>query len=395
MDSVYGQGNLNFKEPPFDLGSFDEIAFQSNGRGTHAVAFGAGFCADEDFYASFEFKEYQTLPVQTSMHLLNGDNWIEYSNEDGDLRIKIGTSRGSWTAKQEIIQPNHQIPIMISRQQCLYGIHAVLYNAHKTNLARFVPLNGSPSFSQIDVKSILGTNFMSMNFGEQRPFVSAPVQSKPQRTYDQGNWTPDPEGVYVPMFLSNLENYDTERWNHLKSELERFGSSAGLFDEIEIRRLGKTGSSPFQIQVRKFGKRRKGPKQNLIDVGYGVSQILPILTELLLSENNRMVLLQQPEIHLHPSVQASLGSLLCEIASKGRQLIIEAHSEFLIDRIRMDVRDETTNLKPEDVSILFFERNDTEVQIHPIRIDGLGNVLNAPPSYGTFFMEEKSRSLGF
>jgi len=73
-DSVYGQGNLNFKEPPFDLGSFDEIAFQSNGRGTHAVAFGAGFCADEDFYASFEFKEYQTLPVQTSMHHLNGEN---------------------------------------------------------------------------------------------------------------------------------------------------------------------------------------------------------------------------------------------------------------------------------------------------------------------------------
>ncbi len=107
-----------------------------------------------------------------------------------------------------------------------------------------------------------------------------------------------------------------------------------------------------------------------------------------------MALLQQPEIHLHPSVQASLGSLFCEIASKGRQLIVESHSDFLIDRIRIDVRDQKTNLKPEDVSILFFERNDTGVQIHPIRIDELGNVLDTPDSYGTFFMQEISRSLG-
>ncbi|MCY4233265.1 MAG: AAA family ATPase [Bacteroidetes bacterium] len=100
----------------------------------------------------------------------------------------------------------------------------------------------------------------------------------------------------------------------------------------------------------------------------------------MLPDNNRVALLQQPDIHLHPSVQAALGTLFCEIAGKGRQLIVEVHSNYVVDRIRMDVRDQKTNLKPEDVSILFFERNETSVQIHNIKIDELGNVLNTPSS---------------
>ncbi|MCY4224126.1 MAG: hypothetical protein OXF06_04760 [Bacteroidetes bacterium] len=108
-----------------------------------------------------------------------------------------------------------------------------------------------------------------------------------------------------------------------------------------------------------------------------------------------MVLLQQPDIHLHSSVQAALGTLFCEIAGLGRQLIVKAHNNYVIDRIRMDVRDRKTNLKPHDVSILYFERNDTSVQIHNIKIDELGNVLNTPNSYGRFFMEEMDRSIWF
>jgi hypothetical protein len=60
----------------------------------------------------------------------------------------------------------------------------------------------------------------------------------------------------------------------------------------------------------------------------------------------------------------------------------------------MDVRDQTTGLKPEDVSILYFEPGDLNVKIHSIRIDQAGNVLDAPLSYGKFFMAETRRSIG-
>ena len=52
-----------------------------------------------------------------------------------------------------------------------------------------------------------------------------------------------------------------------------------------------------------------------------------------------MFLLQQPEVHLHPQAQAALGTLFCQVAAGGRQLIIETHSDYIIDRVRMDVRD--------------------------------------------------------
>ena len=106
-----------------------------------------------------------------------------------------------------------------------------------------------------------------------------------------------------------------------------------------------------------------------------------------------MFLLQQPEVHLHPSAQAALGSLFCDVAGAGRQLVIETHSDHLMNRVRMDVRDDESDLSPDDVSILYFEREGLGVKIHSLRIDEEGNVLGAPDSYGSFFMQETARSL--
>ncbi len=107
-----------------------------------------------------------------------------------------------------------------------------------------------------------------------------------------------------------------------------------------------------------------------------------------------MYLLQQPEIHLHPSAQAALGSLFCKIAGPNRQLIVETHSNYILDRVRMDIRDKKSDLKPEDISILFFEPGELDVTIHSLRIDQDGNVLDSPPGYGQFFIDETRRSIG-
>ena len=196
------------------------------------------------------------------------------------------------------------------------------------------------------------------------------------------------------MYLANIHFQDQTRWKRLKNTLEIFGKEAGLFDEISVKSLGKKGSEPFQIQIRKFGNKSKGPPRNLIDVGYGVSQILPIITELLREETPPMFLMQQPEVHLHPSAQAALGSLFCQVAGPDRKLVVETHSDHLLDRVRMDVRDGVSNLKPRDVSILFFEREDLDVNIHSLGLDREGNILDAPPGYRQFFMDETRRSLG-
>ena len=154
------------------------------------------------------------------------------------------------------------------------------------------------------------------------------------------------------------------------------------------------GSDPLQVQVRKHAEGDEGGWRNLVDVGYGVSQILPVFSEFVRPEASFMLQLQQPEVHLHPSAQAGLGSILCNVAASGKQLLVETHSDHLIDRVRMDVRDSKTDLKADDVSILFFERQGEEAEIHSIGIDNEGNILNAPSSYRKFFMDEVNRSLG-
>ena len=249
------------------------------------------------------------------------------------------------------------------------------------------------------------TSFMAMiralwdlAYQHQIPNAIAPVRSKPKRTYDPARPSPDPEGDYIPMYLAYIHFHYKERWEKLKGSLDQFGVDSDLFDEITIKRLGKRESDPFQIQVRKFGNKRslKGPMRNLIDVGYGVSQVLPVITELLRETTvPSMLLLLQPEVHLHPRAQAALGSLFCQKAGPNRQLIVETHGDHLLSRIRMDVRDKKTKLKPDDVSILFFERNELDVSTHSIRLDEEGSVKDAPDSYRNFFKKEMARSLRY
>ena len=108
-----------------------------------------------------------------------------------------------------------------------------------------------------------------------------------------------------------------------------------------------------------------------------------------------MFLLQQPEVYLHPSAQAELGSLFCAKAASGCQLIVETHSDYIVDRILLDIRDHRTDLKPDDVSILYFEREDLDVTIHSIHVDDDGTVLDAPNGYRSFFKDELQRVIDY
>ena len=394
-DLAYRSRIPDFKEEPYDLGSFDEIANIRSGRGERAKTFEAGFTSKPYLMTvpnsiySYAFKERGTAPFPTWSCIRHGSSWAEENYGAGNSHtLKVGTCRGRW----ELNVPG------------AFGGDGMSYLSHISLSARleqyrwfgldFTPVRDSPPMSNEDRKIIAGLIDPFWWRHSQSPFASAPVRSKPRRTYDPSRPTRDPEGERVPVYLADLYSKDKQAWNKLKGKLERFGAVSGLFDEISINPLGKRASLPFQVQIRKFTGRRKGPHHNLIDVGYGVSQVLPVITELLRDDAPTLFLLQQPEVHLHPRAQATLGSLFCQVASPERQLVVETHSDYLLDRVRMEVRDGTAGLKPDDVSILFFERTDLDVKIHSLEIDKLGNILNAPDSYRSFFMEETTRSLG-
>ena len=401
-DIAYDFQVPDFKEEPYDLGSFDEIAHHRGGRAGRADTFGAGFIAkserkkDPASRFEFTFGKRGTAPVPVRRRFSRGKTWIDETFAPGKhYVIEVGTIRGVW----EMQVPDESRNTLREGMRLYYIwpdlIFGLSSRGDRTDEVDITPLKESPPISQKDIASLRRLARSIIYSDGQRLFAGAPVRSEPLRTYDPARTTPDPEGYYIPMYLAEVFSNDKEAWMGLKERLEDFGKSAGLFDEISIKRLGRKDSEPFQVQVRKYGGKQKGPARNLIDVGYGVSQVLPVITEMLRPVPRTMFLLQQPEVHLHPSAQAALGSLFCQVAAGDRQLVVETHSDHLMDRVRMDVRDRKTNLTPDDVSILYFERDGLDVRIHSIRIDEAGNIVGAPETYRSFFMEETANSLGF
>ena len=408
-DSAYQARVPDFKEEPYDLGSFDEIVHRQSGKHGRATAFEAEFrfvpeegaeTESSPYWCEVTFEKRGTAPFPVKRRFSNADKdiWIEQEiQQDGTFYIHFGTPNGVWKHRHEIQIPKDVaiLPPAYYRSD-LFSDNKSLGKAFRDN--KLTRVSGSPKPSSLDqdkIQYLTSSLFeIEIDFLDIRPYSSAPVRSKPRRTYDPSRPTLDPEGDYIPMYLANLHFQEKGKWKELKKALEGFGKSAGLFDEIVVKSFSQKESDPFQIQIRKFGdKGKKGPRHNLIDVGYGVSQVLPVITELLRVDGPAISLLQQPEVHLHPRAQAELGSLFCQVAKSSRQLIVETHSDHLLNRVRMDVRDGKTKLKPEDVSILYFERGDLDVHIHSLRIDGEGNISGEPSSYRSFFMDEVKRSL--
>jgi predicted ATPase len=124
-----------------------------------------------------------------------------------------------------------------------------------------------------------------------------------------------------------------------------------------------------------------GVKSNLIDVGYGASQVIPILSACM-SKGQGTLFVEQPEIHIHPKSQSNLAEILCE-TSFNRQVIIETHSEHMINRARILVAE--GRMDPHHVIINFVARSSKGSKVKSIRILKNGDFDVAwPPGYGFF-----------
>ena len=396
-DIAYGKIEPNFCNCPYDLGGYPEVAFSAGGRQYMAESFELGFKTVTDagtpltFAATFTEKD--GAPFPTVLSWKSDRAWIKrWTSIEGDIHIDFGTSGGSWrfsnpARSYESGPMDFVLPIVV-----WVGLAS---RGGGSPFGKIQPIDESPRFpTEKDLDILLfELELFPTKLLEKEPFASAPTRSGPQRTYDRVGVSSGVDDHFPSFFAKQFQVGG--RASVVKDRLEKFGRTSGLFDEISVKHLERHAGSPFQLQIRKYSRdRRKGPRRNLIDVGFGVCQALPLVAELLQPDGPYTFLLQQPEVHLHPSAQVAFGSLFCEVAAYGRQVIVETHSEYIIDRVRMDIRDQRTSLKPDDVSILFFERSDVDVRIHSLQFDAQGNVLGAPDSYGQFFMAEARRSVG-
>lgn len=99
---------------------------------------------------------------------------------------------------------------------------------------------------------------------------------------------------------------------------------------------------------------KSGGFYSLVDVGFGTSQVLPVVFDLM-AHKEELILIEQPELHLHPSAQAELGDLLVDSVNQDNQLIVETHSVTLIERIRRLIR--SGKIHNEDVGIIYVKQD--------------------------------------
>lgn len=370
--------NLNFNEAPFSLGSFEQIISRRRGPKGRFETFKLGgtfLSKGQKVEILSEFTRVSGQPLLSKWEASISGARLVFKRGEPKSEVIVeaeGASEKAEFSTQEGFTLPFPMPLMW---------YVVLKNEIKKSQSKKLKA----------ALSDLETFFFKLGdsrFQSGRPFIFAPVRSKPHRTYDPIREAEGAEGAHAYMVLAELSAHE-KNWQRIRSRMLEFGQQSGLFKDVSVRTLGKKGMGPFQIRI----KVSKGAF-NLVDVGYGVSQILPILLDIIRSDKGAVFGLQQPEVHLHPKAQAAFASFLCEfIKQDKKRFIVETHSDSIIDRIRLEVR-KRKHITHEDVQILYFERMDGTIIVHPIDLDRNGNLVNPPETYRQFFLEEDRQMLG-
>ena len=150
----------------------------------------------------------------------------------------------------------------------------------------------------------------------------------------------------------------------------------GLIESFEIREIAP-GTNLYQAWVKRD---RHSAEVLLTDVGFGVSQVLPVVVLLAYVPEGSTVLLEQPEIHLHPSVQSGLADYILWAARKRNvQVIVESHSEHLLRRFQRRVAEETASAQ--DVKLYFTSMEGGEAKLRDLELNQWGEIQNWPDNF--------------
>jgi predicted ATPase len=157
----------------------------------------------------------------------------------------------------------------------------------------------------------------------------------------------------------------------------------GLLADFRMHEIA-SGSNRWQAKVRTPSSSKE---VFLVDVGFGVSQVLPVITLLQFVPEGSTVILEQPEIHLHPAAQSKLADVIIQAAMhRNVQVILESHSEHLLLRIQRRIAEK--RLASRDVRLYFCDVDASGSILVPIQLDLLGRILNWPSEFFGDVLEE-------
>lgn len=394
FESFFYSSQNSFNKDPYFLGSFEQIAHFRGGKAGRAKDFTLSLRLEESDEAEDLFlRQRNSGSLRFATRFKKGRSQPEIETffiDVNDLSASIDVSGTkiviNLTEKGEAILQSlpldfgsailHRDPSFL-----MYMLNDIIRRTEKEH-----------ALSELQSKTLqkLTNGFTRASRDMNKTvFASAPVRIQPRRVYTPSELTSTNAGEQVPLQMANQKLVSPTAWKAMKAKLVEFGSRSGLFEDIEVKRFGKSDGDPFQLQIKNIG-----PAANIVDVGYGVSQALPLIYPLYAESESDVYLLQQPEVHLHPKAQAEFGSLICELSKQNPEkfYVLETHSDFIIDRIRSEVRN--GNIDCSTINIVYFSRRSLDVEIFQISLDEKGSIANYPENYREFFLREQARVLG-
>lgn len=210
-----------------------------------------------------------------------------------------------------------------------------------------------------------------------------PFRRPPERWYIFGGNTPQHVG-YQGDLLPDLLLHRPEMVDETNEWLKRLE----IDYELKVKPIGTDSGDLFEVKLRDT-RRKEHVSVALPDVGFGVSQLLPFIVQSLVSKK-RIISIEQPEVHVHPKLQADIGDLLAAAIQNPRQnqFLIETHSEHLILRLQRLVRKK--QIKPEEVSVIYVSRGPKGAKAERLRLDEDGDFIDEWPNG---FFPERLREL--
>ena len=216
------------------------------------------------------------------------------------------------------------------------------------------------------------------------------LRCNPERTYKFTSTGPRYPGTFEHYVASLIHEWQETKDKRLKTLTDTL-RTLGLTGHVGTKKIGDVG---IELQVGRI--LHEGDEGNdlvnIADVGFGVSQVLPVLVAVIAAEPGRLVYIEQPELHLHPRAQVALAQVIADAAKRGVRVVAETHSSLLLLGVQTLVAE--GDLPPELVNLHWFTRREDGVtEVDSVDLDEAGTYGEWPMDFDDVSLNLQSRFL--